>query len=109
MSPSDLTIEILKQIRDGVYETKAEVASLRNELNYRIDATNERLDATNESLEELKQETSELRKAVVLMGRVNDETLRVSLEDMGRVNALEGRVRTLEVQVEELRARPDPA
>ena len=41
---TDLTTEILKQIRDGIEE-------LRQDFNHRLDQTNERLDQTNERLD----------------------------------------------------------
>jgi hypothetical protein len=43
MEPTDLTIEILRDIRDEAHQT-----------NQRIDQTNERLDRTNERLDELR-------------------------------------------------------
>jgi septal ring factor EnvC (AmiA/AmiB activator) len=107
-----LTVEILKQIRDGVFEVKAEVASLRNQVTYIHQEqvrTNECLDATNFRLEslrvELKEEIGELRRTVVRLARISDDTLTVSLEDSGRMDILEGRVRTLEAEVRDLRGR----
>lgn len=51
MQPSDLTIEILRGIRD-------EVRGLRGDANERIDATNVRLDATNARLDALREDTN---------------------------------------------------
>ena len=48
MEPTDITIEILKDIRDGVRSTNA-----------RIDSTNARLDTTNARLEQMRTDLSE--------------------------------------------------
>lgn len=95
----DLTVEILKQIRDGIgtlkTELHADIAELNTGLGARIDALNT----------DLRTEIADLRRTVLRVARVNDETLTVSLEDSGRVEALEARVRTLETQVQELHDR----
>ena len=44
----DLTVEILKQIRDGI-------TSLRTDFNERLDQTNERLEQNNQRLERVEQ------------------------------------------------------
>lgn len=48
----DLTIEILKQIRDGVAQTNARLDQTREELSAKIDQTNARLDQTNARLDQ---------------------------------------------------------
>ena len=137
--PVDLTVEILKQIRDGVFELKAEGVSLRNQVTYihqeqiltnkRLEMTNERLESlrvelkdeietTNKRLNvlrvevkddieslrtEVKDEIGELRHTVGRVARISDETLKVSLDDSGRMDALEGRVRNLEAEMQALR------
>ena len=107
---ADLTVEILKQIRDGVFEMKAEVTSLRNDLNSLRSETHEglaRLETkTEQGLAAVREEVSDLRRTVARVARVNDETLSVALDDSGRMDALEGRVGTLEADVKELRERP---
>jgi hypothetical protein len=53
MSPTDVTIEILKSIREEVKSVREEVTSVREEVratNTRRDATNGRLDATRTEL-----------------------------------------------------------
>lgn len=44
----DVTVEILKQIRDGI-------CSMRDDFNQRLDQTNQRLDQTNQRLERVEQ------------------------------------------------------
>jgi chromosome segregation ATPase len=51
MESTDLTIEVLRGIRQEVHELGPQLGS-------RIDATNERLDATNERLEAMSTELS---------------------------------------------------
>ena len=102
----NLTHEILKQIRD-------ETRGMRQELghtNQKLGRTNERLDnvhaelkETNRRLTSLGAHTVRLTDAVTRHARIVDQTLEVSLEDSGRLDALEGRVSTLEAQLRALR------
>lgn len=65
---SDLTLEVLKQIRDGVLEMKAEITSLRNQVTYvhqEQQQTNQRLESLRT---ELKEEIGDLRRTVVRVG-----------------------------------------
>lgn len=80
----DLTIEVLKQIRDGVGELRGEMHAVRAE----VAATNARLDATNARLEtsldriDARATQVELRLAteiVAVAHAVNQ--LRVALKD----------------------------
>ena len=66
MAPTDLTTEILIQIRD-------ELKTTREELSSRIDQTNSRLDQTNSRLErvERRQTESEVRLASELVNVVS--------------------------------------
>ena len=66
MSNDDLTIEILKQIRDGVTDVRSELKETRTDLGARIDATNERLDTTNERLDSVVRE--QIRHATAIVG-----------------------------------------
>jgi ABC-type transporter Mla subunit MlaD len=103
MEPMDLTIEILKDIRD-------ETRGMRIELSERIDQTNERLDKV---CAELKGEIRELRQAQVatetrlataltdVVGALEDvktllrENYASTIRDLDRrVTALESRVGT---------------
>lgn len=89
---ADLTIEILKQIRDAVVET-----------NSRVDQTNARLDETNTNLATLarRQTETEVRLAteiVALASAVNGvrDVLHERLDDRTRVDDHERRIRALE-------------
>jgi len=52
---TDITTEILKQIRDGITE-------LRGDFNHRLDQTNERLDQNNSRLGRVEQGLKDLGK-----------------------------------------------
>lgn len=94
MEPTDITIEILKDIREGVRAT-----------NSRLDETNARLDGANVRLDRLEQRQTEteIRIATELVGvagalrEVRDElrqdrVLRARVDDHERrIAAIEGR------------------
>jgi hypothetical protein len=74
---ADLTIEVLKEIRDEVRATKVELAQTKEQLTGQIAQTNERLDQTNERLERLerRQVETEVRLATELtsvVGAIRD-------------------------------------
>ena len=54
MEPTDITIEILKGIRDEVKQTNSRLDAMREELSGRIDSTNTRIDSTNARLDRCK-------------------------------------------------------
>jgi archaellum component FlaC len=96
---ADLSVEILKQIRDEVRVTRTELSS-------RIDATNERLDATNERLDRLerRQTETEIRLATELVATVGaiNELRDVVVQAIGhgkQVADHEHRIRALEQKV----------
>ena len=65
---ADLTIEVLKEIRDEVRATKVELKQQIAQTNERLDQTNERLGETNDRLERLerRQVETEVRLATEL-------------------------------------------
>jgi hypothetical protein len=104
MEPTDLTIEILKDIRDGTRRTNEQLDELRAEVRSgfkgsRDEAhrTNERLDQTNERLDDMRdrQTATEVRLATELVGVAGavrevrdllreDRALRVRVDDHER-------------------------
>jgi FtsZ-binding cell division protein ZapB len=103
MTTVDLTIELLKQIRDGVYETNTRL----DQTNARLDQTNARLDRTRtEFLERLDQTNGRLER---LEGQVAEGLgyMRMLAE---RDERLAGDVADLRHRVEALEAtsRPTP-
>ena len=96
---SNITTEILMQIRD-------EMRGMRADLTGRIDSLRGELKAEMHELRsELKTEMQELRTIIVQHGRVVDGTLEASLEDSGRLDVLKGRVSVLEAEMREVRGR----
>jgi hypothetical protein len=100
MEPTDLTIEILKAIRDEAKETNVRL----DQTNLRLDQTNLRLDAARDELSE-RIVHSELRTATAiteLAGTVREvrDVLRTSLE-------LRPRVERCEDDISELKERLD--
>jgi hypothetical protein len=93
---SNLSVEILKQIRDGI-------THLESNLGGRIDDLRAEMSGLRT---ELKDDMKELRGIVMQHGRIVDGALQVSLEDSGRLEAIEGRLRKLEEDVRALRERP---
>ena len=51
----DVTVEILKQIRDGITSMNRDFNVRQDETNQRLDQTNQRLDQTNQRLERVEQ------------------------------------------------------
>jgi hypothetical protein len=69
MERTDLTIEILKSIRDEVRATREDLGTRIDATNARLDATNARLDETNTGLAALREQQvhSEIRLATELV------------------------------------------
>ena len=87
MEPTDVTIEILKDIRDEVRQT-------RTDLSARIDATNGRIDSTNARLDTLREDLSE--RIDGLSRRVVESEIRTAtaITDLaGAVNQMTGVLR----------------
>lgn len=107
MEPTDITVEILKGIRDEVRGVRedltAEVRRVREDLGARLDETNARIDETNSHLVRLerRQTESEMRVAtqlVAVVGAVNEvrDALREELGVRKQVDDHERRLRALE-------------
>ncbi len=105
MEPTDITVEILKDIRD-------EMRQMRTDLTGRIDQTNSRIDQTNANLEALREELprriveSEIRTSTAiadLAGTVRDMTqvLRASHDLAPRVARCEQDIAQLQRRVGE--------
>jgi len=69
MGNDDLTIEILKQIRDELKQTRADTNERLDATNERLDATNERLGATNDRLDRVVQEQIRHATAIIQLER----------------------------------------
>lgn len=105
MEPTDLPIEILKSIRDGVHATNARIDRLRTETNARIDQLRTEVTERFERAER-RQTESEVRVATEIVAVVHaigevkdvmleDRRLRRTVEDHeSRIQALERRLPT---------------
>ena len=89
MASTDVTVEILKDIRDEIRGVRTEVRELRTDTNQRLDVSNQRLDMVETTLLDL----AEQQRFVVRYTKVLSE--RDSRLDV-RVDALETRDDKLE-------------
>jgi len=116
MQPTDVTVEILKSIRDEVQGLRADVHGLSAEVhgtNDRLDGTNDRLDGTNDRLDgtndrlgrlERRQTETEVRlstELVAVVGAVREvrDLLREDLGLRARVEDHERRITAVETRV----------
>jgi division protein CdvB (Snf7/Vps24/ESCRT-III family) len=96
MEPTDITVEILRDIRDGVRNT-----------NERIDQTNDRLDHTNERLDTMREELSrhivesEIRTSTAIADLAG--TVREMTQVLRAANDLRPRVERCEADIVELK------
>jgi len=98
MAGGDLTIEILKDIRDGVRGVRTEVHDLREDTILRLDATNQRLDATNQRL-------NLVEAAILDLSEQHRFVVRYTKAIADRDGQLEPRVSALESRVEKLESK----
>jgi phage shock protein A len=106
VEPTDLTVTILREIRDGIRQTNERLDQTRAELSARIEQTNERLDQTREELA-ARITQSDIRTATALVrlaGAV--DSVKELLAD--RLD-LRDRVERRESDIAELRRRVDSA
>jgi len=91
----EVTIEILKQIRDGI-------GSMRQDFNERLDQTNQRLDQTNQRLGRVEQGLLDLGKFMrqIALDQVKHERFHGQ-----HVNVLEQDVQELKDRVRRLEER----
>ncbi len=89
----DLTVEILKQIRDELVATRTDLGARIDQTNQRLDQANERLDQTNERLSAVEGTLLDLAEQQRFVVR--------------HLSTLSDRDRRLEADVDELRARVD--
>jgi uncharacterized coiled-coil DUF342 family protein len=87
MEPTDITIHVLREIRD-------EMRGMRAELSERIDQTNERLDQTNERLDRHERALGLLINEVRGLGSRIDNLVTGPMGE--KVRELDRRVATLE-------------
>jgi chromosome segregation ATPase len=106
MEPTDLTIEILKSIRDEVRATNSRldttisrIETLRADTNARFDETNQRLDRLERRRTETEVRLSTELVAVVGAVREVRDLLRADRVLQGRVDDHERRIVAIETRV----------
>ncbi|WP_058557112.1 hypothetical protein [Thiohalocapsa sp. ML1] len=95
MTNSDLTIEILREIRDGIRD-------LRTDFMQRLDETNSRLDQTNARLENVEHGLLDLGK---FMRQIALDQARHERFHTHHVDILEDDMKDLKVRVQRLEDR----
>ncbi|NEX18395.1 MAG: hypothetical protein C1943_17765 [Halochromatium sp.] len=99
---SDLTIEILREIRDGISGLRAEFIERLDQTNARLDQTNARLDQTNARLGNVEQGLNDLGKFMrqIALDQAQHERFHTH-----HVEILEEDMKDLKTRVERLEAR----
>jgi len=92
---TDLTIEILREIRDGIRE-------LRQDFNERLDQTNERLDQTNARLD---QSNARLERVEIGLQDLGIFMRRIALDQAKHERFHSHHVERLEEDVSDLKVR----
>src|SRR5262245_36289790 len=116
MEPENLTVEILKSLRDEMKQTREQLSERIDSTNSRLDTTNTRLDTTNARLEAMHEELSqrivhsEIRTATAiaeLAGTVREMTqvLRSSAELRPRVERCENDISELRTRIDRIEPR----
>lgn len=99
---ADLTVEILKEIRDSI-------RSLQSDFNQRLDQTNERLDQTNQRLDQNNQRLERVEHGLNDLGKFMRQIALDQAEHerfhSNHVTILETDVADLKRRVESLEAR----
>ncbi|HEY3355252.1 MAG TPA: hypothetical protein VGQ83_18510 [Polyangia bacterium] len=95
--PVDLTLEILKDIRDAVRETNVRLDTVRTEVSARLDTVrtelSARLDQTNTRLDAVEHTLSDMAGQFTFLTRYVKHSVR---QHGARIDRLEGRVEKLE-------------
>jgi hypothetical protein len=109
MEPTDITVEIMKSIRDEAKQTNGRLEEMREELSTRIEETNSRLLEMREELS-TRIVHSEIRTATAiteLAGTVREMTavVRTSLELRPRVERCEDDIRDLQNRLDRVTPR----
>ncbi len=105
MAPSDITVEILKDIRDEIRGVRGEVRDLRADTNQRLDATNQRLDVTNQRLDATNQRLGLVEATLLDLAEQQRFVVRYTKAISERGTSLEPRVSALETRVEKLESK----
>lgn len=99
---TDLTIEILREIRDGIRELRDDFNARLDQTNARLDQTNERLGQTNNGLERVERRLNDLGRFMcqIALGQAKHERFHSH-----HVEGLEADVTDLKSRVQRLEER----
>ncbi len=100
---TDLTTEILKQIRDGIRELRQDFNQRLDQIDGRLDQTNGRLDQTNSRLGRVEQGLNDLGK---FMRQLALDQAKHERFHAHHVERLEEDVMDLKGRVQQLEQRP---
>ncbi|MBK5938918.1 hypothetical protein [Halochromatium roseum] len=106
---TDLTIEILREIRDGISGLRTEFIERLDQTNARLDQTNARLDQTNARLDQTNARLGNVEQGLADLGKFMRQ---IALDQAKHerfhthhVEILEEDVKDLKTRVENLEAR----
>jgi archaellum component FlaC len=102
---TDLTIEVLREIRDGIRELREDFNARLDQTNQRLDETNQRLEQTNERLERVEHGLNDLGG---FMRRIALDQAKHEGFHRHHVERLEGDVADLKERVHRLEERAGP-
>ena len=98
----DVTVEILKQIRDGITSMNRDFNDRLDQTNQRLDQTNQRLDQTNQSLDQTNQRLERVEQGLLDLGRFMRE---IALDQARHEKFHHQHVEVLEKDVQDLSER----
>jgi hypothetical protein len=91
MTDSEITVSVLREIRDAVIATNtslsARIDSLEKNLSARIDETNARLDVTNTRLTVVEHVVRDASEQIVFLGRYTKNAIEDLRERVSRLEA----------------------
>ncbi len=87
MTDSELTLSVLREIRDAVIATNACIDALDNHLTGRIDGIATRLDETNARLTVVEHVVRDASEQLVFLGRYARNTIEDLRERVSRLEA----------------------
>jgi cob(I)alamin adenosyltransferase len=102
MTTDDLTIEILRDIRDGIRDLRTDFIQRLDETNSRLDQTNSRLDQTNARLDQTNARLENVEHGLNDLGKFMRQ---IALDQARHERFHAHHVEILEVDVKDLKAR----
>ena len=99
MSPTDLTVKILREIRDELRESRGEQRELRMEQRLFREEVTERFKASDQRFETIETALRDMAEQLVMHGRALKVLLDARSSSSQRFDSLERRVSALEAKV----------